>query len=75
MYMCIYTYIYIYTCIGWDIINYSCHSWFLVMSVTVCELEHGHRKLVSFAINSMVMFHSYVIVYQRVPMKVENLLD
>ena len=35
-------------------------------------IEHGHRKFVSFPINSMVIFHSYVNVYQRVAMKLLN---
>ena len=40
----------------------------------LCQIaiEHGHRKFVSFPINSMVIFHSYVNVYQRVAMKLLN---
>ena len=34
--------------------------------LTVCELEHGPVEIVDFPINSMVIFHCYVNVHQRV---------
>ena len=33
---------------------------------TVCELENGPVEIVSFPINSMVIFHIFLYVYQRV---------
>ena len=36
------------------------------MTVTVRYCIDGHRKFVDFPMNSMVIFHSYVTVYQRV---------
>ena len=36
------------------------------LQLSVCELENGHRKFVDLPINSMVIFHSYVNVDQRV---------
>ena len=38
----------------------------LVMTVTVCELENGPVEIVDLPIDSMVMFHSFLYVYQRV---------
>ena len=34
--------------------------------LTVCELENGPVEIADLPINSMVIFHSYVNVYQRV---------
>ena len=35
--------------------------------LTVKSVENGNRKFVDFPTNSMVIFHSYVNVYQRLP--------
>jgi len=35
-------------------------------------MENGPVEIVGFPINSMVMFHSYVNVYQRVNIAIEN---
>ena len=37
--------------------------------MTNVAIEHGHRQFVDLPINSMVMFHSYVAVYQRVAVR------
>ena len=34
--------------------------------LTVCELEHGPVEIVDLPIDSMVIFHSFLYVYQRV---------
>ena len=36
-------------------------------------IEHGHLEIVDFPINSTVIFHSYVYVYQRVWKTIVNL--
>ena len=36
------------------------------MTVTVRALENGHRNDLCFSINSLVTFHSFLYVYQRV---------
>ena len=36
--------------------------------LTVCDIENGPVEIVDLPINSMVIFHSYVNVYQRVSM-------
>jgi hypothetical protein len=41
-------------------------SCWLPGKLTVCELEHGPVEIVDLPINSMVIFHSFVYVYQRV---------
>ena len=41
--------------------------WYTLWSfVTVCELENGPVEIVDFPINSMVIFHSKLLNYQRV---------
>ena len=43
----------------WDHMDYP-------LVICYIAIEHGHRNVVSSPINSMVIFHSYVTVYQRV---------
>ena len=38
----------------------------MVMTNITRELENHHRFIVDFPINSMVIFHSFLYVYQRV---------
>ena len=38
---------------------------------TVCELENGPVEIVDLPINSMVIFHSFLYVYQRVDPPIE----
>ena len=44
----------------------------LVMTVTLCELEHGPVEIVDFPSYNMVMFHRFLYVYQRVPALGQN---
>ena len=40
--------------------------WEINIQLRVCELEHGPVEIVDLPGHKMVIFHSYVAVYQRV---------